>query len=84
MNCSLISGAKKIDWPNPVPYSYKRRFERGGVTPLQLSYFVTEFMFSYSCAKPPLGEGLLPFLLPPLSVCRRITFFAIQVDVYKK
>ena len=40
-------------------------------------------MFSYSCAQSSLGEGLLPLLLPPPSVCRRITFFAIQVDIYK-
>ena len=54
--------------------SYQRRFQMGGVTPLQLAYLVKGvYVPQLLCTTPSTP-----------SVCRRITFFAIQVDVYKK
>ena len=69
-----------IDYCIYVQYEYSpitlnRGKGRGGTVlhlELELAYFVNAVYVQ------------LPFLLPPLSVCRHITFFAIQVDVYKK
>ena len=64
--------------------SYQRRFQMGGVTPLQLAYFVNGVYVQLQLCTTPSRGGVTTLSPPSPSVCRRITFFAIQVDVYKK
>ena len=47
---------------------------------LELRSSITQFLVCYGGTRPPLEEGSLLFPLPPPSVYRRITVFAIQED----